>query len=107
MTVQSHRPEFLELIDEDAEVEQLGTGFTFTEGPLWHPDGYLMFSDMPGDVRRRWTESEGVTEVANPSNKGNGMTWDLEGRLLVCEHVTSSLVPVSYTHLTLPTKRIV
>jgi gluconolactonase len=94
MTVQSHRPEFLELIDEDAEVEQLGTGFTFTEGPLWHPDGYLLFSDMPGDVRRRWTESEGVTEVANPSNKGNGMTWDLEGRLLVCEHVTSSLVRI-------------
>jgi gluconolactonase len=94
MTVQSHTPEFLELIDEDAEVEQLGTGFTFTEGPLWHPDGYLLFSDMPGDVRRRWTESEGVTEVANPSNKGNGMTWDLEGRLLVCEHVTSSLVRI-------------
>jgi gluconolactonase len=94
MTVQSHTPEFLELIDEDAEVERLGTGFTFTEGPLWHPDGYLLFSDMPGDVRRRWTESEGVTEIANPSNKGNGMTWDLEGRLLVCEHVTSSLVRI-------------
>jgi gluconolactonase len=47
---------------------------------------------MPGDVRRRWTPDEGVTEVANPSNKGNGMTFDLEGRLLVCEHVTSSLV---------------
>jgi gluconolactonase len=92
MAVQAHSPRFLELVDEKAEVEQLGTGFTFTEGPLWHPDGYLLFSDMPGDVRRRWTEQEGVTEVANPSNKGNGMTWDLDGRLLVCEHVTSSLV---------------
>jgi gluconolactonase len=92
MAVQAHTPRFLDLVAEDAEVEQLGTGFTFTEGPLWHPDGYLLFSDMPGDVRRRWTEQEGVTEVANPSNKGNGMTWDLDGRLLVCEHVTSSLV---------------
>jgi gluconolactonase len=92
MAVEARSPQFLELIDEDAEVEQLGTGFTFTEGPLWHPDGYLLFSDMPGDVRRRWDEAAGVTEVANPSNKGNGMTWDLEGRLLVCEHVTSSLV---------------
>ena len=73
-------------------VQRLGTGFTYTEGPLWHPDGYLLFSDMPGDVRRRWDEESGVTEVANPSNKGNGMTWDLDGRLLVCEHVTSSLV---------------
>ena len=92
MAVQAHRPEMLELIAEDAELERLGTGFTFTEGPLWHPDGYLLFSDMPGDVRRRWDEESGVTEVANPSNKGNGMTWDLDGRLLVCEHVTSSLV---------------
>jgi gluconolactonase len=92
MAVQAHSPELLELVAEDAELEQLGTGFTFTEGPLWHTDGYLLFSDMPGDVRRRWDESGGVTEVARPSNKGNGMTRDLEGRLVVCEHVTSSLV---------------
>jgi gluconolactonase len=92
MAVQAHSPELLELVAEDAELEQLGTGFTFTEGPLWHTGGYLLFSDMPGDVRRRWDESGGVTEVARPSNKGNGMTWDLEGRLVVCEHVTSSLV---------------
>ncbi len=81
-----------ELVSEDAQLERLGTGFTFTEGPLWNPDGFLLFSDMPGDVRRRWDEAGGVTEVANPSNKGNGMTFDLEGRLIVCEHVTSSLV---------------
>jgi gluconolactonase len=92
MAVQAHSPELLELVAEDAELEQLGTGFTFTEGPLWHTDGYLLFSDMPGDVRRRWDESGGVTEVARPSNKGNGMTWDLAGRVVVCEHVTSSLV---------------
>jgi gluconolactonase len=49
---------------------------------------------MPGDVRRRWTPDEGVTEVANPSNKGNGMTFDLDGGLVVCEHVTSSVVRI-------------
>ena len=92
MAVQVNAPAFLELIDEDAELEQLGTGFTFTEGPLWNPDGFLLFSDMPGDVRRRWDEKSGVQEVANPSNKGNGMTFDHDGRLLVCEHVTSSVV---------------
>ncbi len=86
-------PAFRDLVDEGAELEQLGSGCTFTEGPLWNPDGdYLLFSDMPGDVRRRWEEGKGFTEVANPSNKGNGMTFDLEGRLVVCEHVTSSLV---------------
>jgi gluconolactonase len=92
MAVQVNSPAVLELVDEDAELERLGTGFTFTEGPLWNPDGFLLFSDMPGDVRRRWDPESGVTEVANPSNKGNGMTFDLDGRLIVCEHVTSSVV---------------
>ena len=93
MPVQVNSPAVLELVDEDVELERLGTGFTFTEGPLWNPDGeFLLFSDMPGDVRRRWDAENGVTEVANPSNKGNGMTFDLDGKLIVCEHVTSSVV---------------
>jgi gluconolactonase len=81
------------LVDEKVEVERLGTGFTFTEGPIWNPDGqFLLFSDMPADTRRRWDEQSGVQVVASPSNKGNGMTLDSNGRLLVCEHATSSLV---------------
>jgi gluconolactonase len=92
MGVQVKADAFLELVDESAEVEQLGTGFTFTEGPIWNPEGFLLFSDMPGDVRRRWDPDAGVSEVANPSNKGNGMTIDNDGRLVVCEHVTSSVV---------------
>jgi gluconolactonase len=83
----------LELIDADVEVEQLGTGFTFTEGPIWNPEErFLLFSDMPGDVRRRWREDEGVVEVMRPSNKCNGLTYTADLDLLVCEHVTSSLV---------------
>jgi gluconolactonase len=82
-----------ELIDPAAEVERVATGFTFTEGPLWNAEGeFLLFSDMPGDVRRRWSEREGVTEIMRPSNKCNGMVYDADGNLLVCEHVTSSLV---------------
>src|SRR3954454_10487795 len=92
MTVQVKAEAMRELVAEGAELEQLGTGFTFTEGPLWNPEGFLLFSDMPGDVRRRWDEQGGVVEVANPSNKGNGMTFDLDGRMIVCEHVTSSVV---------------
>ena len=94
MAIRVNAPAFRDLVDEGAELEKLGDGCTFTEGPLWNPDGnFLLFSDMPGDVRRRWDEGRtGFTEVANPSNKGNGMTFDLEGRLVVCEHVTSSLV---------------
>jgi gluconolactonase len=81
------------LVDENVEVKQLGTGFTFTEGPIWNPkEQFLLFSDMPGDTRRRWDEANGVQEVLSPSNKGNGMTLDADGRLIVCEHTTSSLV---------------
>jgi len=82
-----------ELVDRGVQVEQLGTGFTFTEGPIWNPEGqFLLFSDMPGDTRRRWDESSGAKDLLSPSNKGNGMTLDADGRLLVCEHTTSSVV---------------
>lgn len=85
-------PSFRDLIDEHAPVRQIGSGFMFTEGPIWHPkDQFLMFSDMPGDVRRRWAHGEGVAEVMRPSHKGNGMTYDQQLNLLVCEHATSSV----------------
>ena len=90
VSVQSDRVR--ELVDENAEVEQIATGFSFTEGPIWMADGSLHFSDMPGDKRRRWHPSEGVTVLRDPSNKCNGMTRDDHGNLIVCEHVTSSLV---------------
>jgi gluconolactonase len=82
-----------ELVDPAADVERVATGFTFTEGPIWNSEGeFLLFSDMPGDVRRRWSERDGVEEIMRPSNKCNGMVYDADGNLLVCEHVTSSLV---------------
>ena len=70
MGVQVNDPAFLELVDEDAELERLGTGFTFTEGPIWNPAGYLLFSDMPGDVRRRWDAESGVTRGRPPVQQG-------------------------------------
>ena len=79
-----------DLVEEGAEVEQLATGFTFTEGPIWHPaEHHLLFSDMPGDVRRKYTPDGAVVEVRNFSNKCNGMTYDVDLNLIVCEHVTS------------------
>jgi gluconolactonase len=81
-----------ELIDENAAVVQIATGFKFTEGPIWMADGSLHFSDMPGDKRRRWHPSDGVEVLRDPSNKCNGMTRDNDGNLIVCEHVTSSVV---------------
>jgi gluconolactonase len=82
-----------ELVDPNVEVQQLATGFTFTEGPIWHPtEQVLYFSDMPGDVRRKYMPDGQVAEVRNFANRCNGMTYDADLNLLVCEHVTSCLV---------------
>jgi gluconolactonase len=72
------------------QFEKLGTGFLFTEGPVWHPaGGYLLFSDMPGDHMRRWSPQDGVTTFRKPCHMSNGLTYDRQGRLLACEHATS------------------
>ena len=93
MTIEANSPAIFDLVAEDAEVEQLATGFTFTEGPIWNKEGqHLDFSDMPANIRRRWTAEGGIVELRNPSNKCNGMTFDAEGNLYVCEHETSSLI---------------
>ena len=87
-------PQFRNLIDEHAPVRQLGSGFTFVEGPIWPPvDHYLLFSDMPADTRRRWDRA-GVRPVTTASNKGNGMTYDADLNLIVCEHATSSVARI-------------
>src|SRR5437868_1708136 len=53
MAVDVHSEKLRDLVDENAEVEQIATGFTFTEGPIWMKDGSILFSDptygrMPG-----------------------------------------------------------
>ena len=78
MGVLANNPKVYDLVASSVQVEKIATGFTFTEGPVWHPDGYLLFSDMPMDIRRKWTEDGGVVEVMNPANKCNGMTLDAE-----------------------------
>jgi len=84
-------PLFHSLIDANAPLRVAGSGFQFTEGPIWHPrQAFLLFSDMPGDTRRRF-DARGVAVQASPSNKGNGMTYDRHLNLLVCEHATSSV----------------
>jgi gluconolactonase len=91
MTHQALDSGFRSLLDEDVAVRVVATGFTFTEGPIWHPkDHYLLFSDIPPSIRRRW-DANGAREVLKPSNMGNGMTYDRDLNLLVCEHATSSV----------------
>ena len=70
----------------DQEPEKLAGGFQFTEGPVWHPDGYLLFSDIPGDTILKYTSDGTVETYLNPSRNSNGLTLDRSGRLVACEH---------------------
>jgi gluconolactonase len=90
MNVEIRDKRFTDVVGTAVEFETLGSGFLFTEGPLWQPqERYLLFSDIPGDHLRRWSAKDGVTTFRRPCNKSNGLTRDRQGRLLACEHATS------------------
>ena len=56
------------LIPPGAQMEILAEGFTWTEGPLWIPDGkFLLFSDIPPNKIMKWKEGEGVSLYLHPS----------------------------------------
>jgi gluconolactonase len=67
------------------EPERLATGFLFTEGPLWHPDGFYYFVDIRRNELYRITPGETPRLVRADTGEGNGTTFDLEGRLVLCE----------------------
>lgn len=92
MSVEIRDPAFREVVGAAVEFERIASGCLFTEGPLWHArEGYLLFSDMPGDHLRKWSPREGVTTFRKPCQQSNGLAWDREGRLLACEHSSSRL----------------
>jgi gluconolactonase len=79
-------------------LEKLAGGFQFTEGPVWHPDGYLLFSDPNANTIYRWSLDGGVSvfraksgysgfDIGRYRQPGsNGLTIDGEGRLVINEH---------------------
>jgi gluconolactonase len=75
----------LSTILETKEAERLATGFVFTEGPLWHPDGFYYFVDVRSSVLYRLTPGRGHEVVRDKTGGGNGTTFDLQGRLVLCE----------------------
>ncbi|MBC7236860.1 MAG: SMP-30/gluconolactonase/LRE family protein [Chloroflexi bacterium] len=71
---------------ESPEWRQIASDLQFTEGPLWHPDGYLLFSDIPASIIYRLVLGERPQPWRTPSGHANGLTWDRQGRLIACEH---------------------
>jgi gluconolactonase len=70
---------------ESTTAERLATGFGFTEGPLWHPDGFYYFVDIRRSVLYRLTPGKTPELVRTETGEGNGTTFDLQGRLVMCE----------------------
>ena len=65
--------------------EMACTGFRFTEGPVWGPDGFIYFVDLRRDLQLRWSRRTGIQIVRRDSGEGNGTTFDANGQMLMCE----------------------
>jgi len=91
-------PSMDQLVDPDAEIEVLSSGFAWGEGPVWVEDGdFLLFSDVHRNQVIKWTEGIGAEVFLEPSGftgighyslglGSNGLAIDDEGRLVSCEH---------------------
>ncbi len=63
----------------------IAEGVTFSEGPVWLPDGSLLFSDIPNSRIHRVSDG-GMSVYRAPSGQSNGLTLDLDMRVIACEH---------------------
>jgi gluconolactonase len=70
---------------ESSQADRDATGFVFTEGPVWHPEGYWLFVDVRASRIYRLVPGGQPEIIRDPSGGSNGMTFDLQGRLLICE----------------------
>ena len=87
-----------DIIPEAATLERLATGYTWTEGPVWTHEGYLLFAEIPSNTIRKLVPGESATILLQPSGYlgsapfggrepgTNGMTLDARGRLTVAGH---------------------
>jgi len=81
------------IIDKSQAIQELASGYGGdlgpAEGPVWWKEGgYLLFNDIHSSRRLKYTPGKGVTVDLEPTNRANGLTRDLQGRLISCEHDT-------------------
>ena len=86
-------PELEKIISPSESIQELAEGFGGplgpAEGPVWWKEGgYLLFSDIHNNRRMKYVPGQGVSVVQEPTNRANGLTRDLKGRLIACEHET-------------------
>jgi len=97
------------VVPPGARPEELATGFGFTEGPVWSPDGDLLFSDPNENTLYRWSRDGQVSvfrtksgyagvDISEYKQPGsNGLTFDAQGRLTVCQHGERRVIRIEPT----------
>jgi gluconolactonase len=91
--IEQMAPELSNIISTTEPIRELANGFGGdigpAEGPVWFKEGgYLLFSDIQTSRRMKYTPGQGVTLFKDKTNEANGLTRDLQGRLIACEHAT-------------------
>jgi len=91
MPIEQFAPELENIISLSEPIQMLADGFGGpqgpAEGPVWWKEGsYLLFSDIHNNRRMKYTPGQGVSLVQEPTNRANGLTRDLQGRVVACEH---------------------
>jgi gluconolactonase len=86
VTTAPSNPELEKLVSADAKVEKIASGIQFGEGPVWVPadGGYLVFSDVPANMLKRWDANKGLTDFRKTTGP-NGNAIDAAGRLITLE----------------------
>ena len=78
--------EFQRIVRPSAGIELVADRMIFTEGTTWVPDrNMVIWSDFFNNRIMQWSESGGIDVFRQPSNRVNGNTIDLEGRVVSCE----------------------
>jgi gluconolactonase len=89
--VEQMAPELEKIVSPSEPIHDLADGFGGAqgpaEGPLWWKEGrYLLFSDIHNNRRMKYEPGKGASLFQEPTNRANGLTRDLQGRLIACEH---------------------
>src|SRR4051812_24541950 len=70
---------------EGRELERLAQGFEFTEGPLWCPDGSLLFQDIKAERTYRLAGDGSLEVLRDRTGAANGQTFARNGKVVFCE----------------------
>ena len=86
-------PEAIEIYDDrlrpivrpGASLQKVANGAVHSEGPVYfHEDDSIVWSDAHGNRLLRWSPTDNVTVLRDPSDYQSGNYRDLEGRLVAC-----------------------